>query len=304
MVASFIHSNPIQQALLFPHTYKIMSAVPVVASTPKTLPMKLKAMHYALVHFVSTEASFTDEQRSLLMAKLPIHGGVEKQVSFYEAIDWKAVENDILKPLIQQRKLEEKEAVKAAKAAEKAAAKAATKSESKPTKVRVRKEKKVAEPKAEEPKAEEPKAEESKVEEPKAEEPKAEEPNAEPIERPSTPVLNPTAKVRKTKKKVEPSKSVQEEPLTEEMKEEPYVEEKPKKKTVPRKKKTPPPPPPSTEELESYLWIHEGTRYWVTDEHELNGDVYDDGKDADGDSAPGKKIGCLMNGKLVRTVEL
>lgn len=277
MVAFFIHSNPIQQALLFPHTYKIMSAVPVVASTPKTLPMKLKAMHYALVHFVSTEASFTDEQRSLLMAKLPIHGGVEKQVSFYEAIDWKAVENDILKPLIQQRKLEEKEAVKAAKAAEKAAAKAATKSESKPTKVRVRKEPKVAEPKAEEPKA-------------------------EPIERPSTPVLNPTVKVRKTKKKVELSKPVQEEPLTDEMKEEPYVEEKPKKKTVPRKKKTP--PPPSTEELESYLWIHEGTRYWTTDEHELNGDVYDDGKDADGDSAPGKKIGCLMNGKLVRTVEL
>jgi hypothetical protein len=277
-----------------------MSAVPVVASTPKTLPMKLKAMHYALVHFVSTEASFTDEQRSLLMTKLPIHGGVEKQVSFYEAIDWKAVENDILKPLIQQRKLEEKEAVKAAKAAEKVAAKAATKSESKPTKVRVRKE-----PKTEEPKAEEPKAEESKAEEPKTEEPKAEEPKvAEPIERPSTPVLNPTAKVRMTKKKVEPSKPVQEEPLTEEMKEEPYVEEKPKKKTVPRKKKTPPPPPPSTEELESYLWIHEGTRYWITDEHELNGDVYDDGKDADGDSAPGKKIGCLMNGKLVRTVEL
>jgi hypothetical protein len=285
MVASFIHSNPIQQALLFPHTYKIMSAVPVVASTPKTLPMKLKAMHYALVHFVSTEASFTDEQRSLLMAKLPIHGGVEKQVSFYEAIDWKAVENDILKPLNQQRKLEEKEAVKAAKAAEKAA----TKSESKPTKVRVRKEKKVEEP---------------KTEEPKVAEPKVAEPKAEPIETPSTPVLNPTTKVRTTKKKVEPSKPVQEEPLTEEMKEEPYVEEKPKKKTVPRKKKTPPPPPPSTEELESYLWIHEGTRYWITDEHELNGDVYDDGKDADGDSAPGKKIGCLMNGKLVKTVEL
>ena len=287
---------PYNKHFYSPHTYKIMSAVPVVASTPKTLPMKLKAMHYALVHFVSTEASFTDEQRSLLMTKLPIHGGVEKQVSFYEAIDWKAVENDILKPLIQQRKLEEKEAVKAAKAAEKAAAKAATKSESKPTKVRVRKEPKVAEPKSEEP----------KVAEPKAEEPKAEESKAETIERPSTPVLNPTVKVRKTKKKVEPSKPVQEEPLTDEMKEEPYVEEKPKKKTVPRKKKTtpPPPPPPSTEDFESYLWIHEGTRYWITDEHELNGDVYEDGKDADCDSAPGNKIGRLMNGKLVKTVEL
>ena len=55
-----------------------------------------------------------------------------------------------------------------------------------------------------------------------------------------------------------------------------------------------------TELPESWLMIKDGKRYWITDENEQNGDVYDyNGRDEDGDPAPGKKIGTLVNGDIV-----
>ena len=45
-----------------------------------------------------------------------------------------------------------------------------------------------------------------------------------------------------------------------------------------------------------------GTKYWTTDEHEQNGDVFAyNGKDEDGDPAPGEKIGNLVEGTLILT---
>jgi len=53
---------------------------------------------------------------------------------------------------------------------------------------------------------------------------------------------------------------------------------------------------------EHWLVTINGTKYWTTDEHEQNGDVYAyDGKDEDGDPAPGNKIGTLVEGKLILT---
>ena len=50
---------------------------------------------------------------------------------------------------------------------------------------------------------------------------------------------------------------------------------------------------------QAYYMKRDNVRYWVVDEHELNGDVYDYyGKDEDGDRAPGKKLGILVDGEL------
>jgi len=85
-----------------------------------------------------------------------------------------------------------------------------------------------------------------------------------------------------------------------EMKTEEYVEEKPNKKRVSKKKEQPPPPPPiQEEEDEHYMFIREGTRYWCKDIDEKNGVVFENGKDTDGDSAPGKQVGTLKDGELI-----
>ncbi len=84
------------------------------------------------------------------------------------------------------------------------------------------------------------------------------------------------------------------------------VEEKPKKKRAPKKKVEEKPKveeilkvEAATEEVEHWLISRNGTRYWTTDENEQNGDVYSyDGKDEDGDPAPNKKVGKLVNGEL------
>ena len=82
--------------------------------------------------------------------------------------------------------------------------------------------------------------------------------------------------------------------------EEKPVEEKPKKKRVAKKKVEEKPKVEAvTEKLEHWLISRNGTRYWTTDENEQNGDVYSyDGKDEDGDPAPNKKVGKLVNGEL------
>tara|TARA_B100001063_G_scaffold225777_1_gene234856 strand:- start:1449 stop:2573 length:1125 start_codon:yes stop_codon:yes gene_type:complete len=50
---------------------------------------------------------------------------------------------------------------------------------------------------------------------------------------------------------------------------------------------------------QAYYMKRDNVRYWVVDEDELNGDVYDYyGKDEDGDPAPGKKLGILVDGEL------
>ena len=73
-------------------------------------------------------------------------------------------------------------------------------------------------------------------------------------------------------------------------------EEKPKKKRAAPKKKAEEKP---KEEVEYWLFMRNNVRYWTTSEDEKNGDVYSyDGKDEDGDPAPNKKVGRLVDGEL------
>jgi hypothetical protein len=90
-----------------------------------------------------------------------------------------------------------------------------------------------------------------------------------------------------------------------------YVEEKPKKKRVMKKK-------PDTavvaeeaqvvvvkeqeivQEDEKWLIMREGVKYWAADENEVSGPVYENIINGEGDSAPGKQIGILDAGILIK----
>ena len=74
------------------------------------------------------------------------------------------------------------------------------------------------------------------------------------------------------------------------------VMEQPKKKRTVQKKKVEEKP---KDNVEYWLIMRDNVRYWTTDENEKNGDVYTyDGKDEDGDPAPNKKVGRLVDGEL------
>jgi hypothetical protein len=79
--------------------------------TMKTLPMKYKAMQYALASFISKQSSFDEAVKTTLYKELMLFAPVAEQVSFFEAeYDLKTIEKNIVKPIIKAQKDAEKKA--------------------------------------------------------------------------------------------------------------------------------------------------------------------------------------------------
>ena len=79
--------------------------------TMKTLPMKYKAMQYALASFISKQSSFDEDVKTTLYKELMLFAPVAEQVSFFEAeYDLKNIEKNIVKPIIKAQKDAEKKA--------------------------------------------------------------------------------------------------------------------------------------------------------------------------------------------------
>lgn len=270
-------------------------------SITKTLPMKFKSMHYALLAFITQSDEFAADVKVSLIAKLPVLDTVENQLIFYEKlVDFKTVEKDIVKPMIKKRKQEETEAAKPPKPV---------------------KEKK-------------PRAPKKAALTPPASAAPAPPPEIAPviIEKvviiESTPVVPIPAvtvaatatatataiekpKKKRVVKKAVPAKVHQENAvvltetdetqhrelsLTDEMKEEPYKVTK--GILIPRPVLKRATNFQEGEAQEYYLFLRDGVKYWTTDDDARNGLVYDYEKDEEGDGAPGKLVGQLENGKL------
>jgi len=278
-------------------------------STSKTLPMKFKAMHYALLAYITQSDEFTPDVKIGLIAKLPVHDSVENQVIFYEKmVDFKTVEKDIVKPMMKKKKQDETAAAKPVKEKKPRATKTTATTPVAPTPTPVAP---TPTPAVPAPVAEE-KPKKKRVVKKKAEQP------------------NPTTPEQMEEKAQEEMMS-----LTDEMKEEPY---QPVTLTPAAPPPPPPPPPPSLAkatkkkettsvkkavvkkavkaavavaeveeksdveepELEKYLIIRDGVRYWTSDEFEKNGEVYEYCIDSEGDGCAGNvAIGCLKDGKLI-----
>ena len=79
------------------------------STTMKTLPMKYKSMHYAILAYIKSCNEIPIEQKVVLLENLPIHNSPEEQVEFYtKLVDFKEVENEIIKPMKNAKKAEEK----------------------------------------------------------------------------------------------------------------------------------------------------------------------------------------------------
>lgn len=262
-----------------------VSTTPSTMSTPKTLPMKYKAMHYTLVQFIFNDqliGLLPDELKAVLINKIPIYESVENQINFYDKlVDFKKIETDILKPMIKQRKEQEKLANKPVQ------------------------EKK---PRAPRKKKELPVVAESETTVANEETPSAVVNEEAVVTAAATPssesVLVETVAQEETK---DDSTEMQLEPYVEEKVEE-KVQEKTKRKRVPKKKQAEPkaeskPDEPEYSPLGTVLHLVKlnGNTYWTNDENNLEGNVYEysRGKDSDGDPLPGKKIGILKNGNLI-----
>lgn len=261
-------------------------------STTKTLPMKFKSMHYALLAYITQSDEFAADVKVSLIAKLPVLDTVENQLIFYEKlVDFKSVEKDIVKPMIKKRKQEETEAAKPLKPVK----------EKKP---RAPKKAALTPPAAPPPEIAPVIIEKVII---------IESTPVVPI--PAVTVAAATAiekpKKKRVVKKAVPAKVPQENAevlaemdetqhrelsLTDEMKEEPYKVTKGILISQPVLKR-------ATnfqegEAQEYYLFIRDGVKYWTTDDDARNGLVYDYDKDEEGDGAPGKLVGQLENGKL------
>jgi len=244
-------------------------------STPKTLPMKSKAMHYALLAFITQSNEFASEMKVGLIAKLPVLETVENQILFYDKlVDFKTVENDIVKPMIKKRKHDESNAAKPVKETKKRA----TAKKTVPVQV-------VSSPGP---------AEAVSAPDPELYIPK--------LDAPVTPVIvvepvvvevaeNPKKKRVVKKKEEQPpkmSEQVEEQMnLTDEMKEESYLATA-----------TAIPTATDTTTVEHFLIIRNTVRYWTTDEFEKNGLVFEDCCTAEGDSGVGELTGDLKDGIL------
>lgn len=267
------------------------AAAPAIASEKemKSLPLKYKSMHYALISFIQSDTNLDHTMKETLLARLPVYGSVAEQAKYYESYDMKSIEKDIVKPMIKKQKDDEK-----AKAKEEAknAAKLAKKEEKEKSKVVPKAPKEQKAPKA--PKAPKEKKEvvEEPVKGPELQVPElaqlaidntpemVEEPYVK--ERPSTPVMkktnqkNPnapkkTVKPRAKKEKVSPI------PINTELA----------------------PPTAQNNEIEQCMFKVNGVRYWTPDEHFQNGPVFENATDEDGDPAPGiKQVGKYVNGTL------
>lgn len=308
-------------------------------SISKTLPMKFKSMHYALLAFITQSDEFTPELKVRLIAKLPVFDSVENQMIFYEKmVNFKIVEKDIVKPMMKKKKQEESDATKPVKEKKPRAPSKKTVAVAGPATVSVAEEIPVA----------------------VASTPEAPAPASTPAPASAPPVAEKPKKKRVVKKKAEQpitipeqmEEKVQEEmSLTDEMKEEPYqpvtlkaplptllpamkkTKDKPSSAAAATKKKetmkavtkkvttavkktmvvdTTPIPAVEEEEveqedqeeqedleIENWLIIRDGKRYWTTDEFEKNGEVYEYCIDSEGDGCAGNvAIGCLKDGRL------
>jgi hypothetical protein len=85
-------------------------------ATPKTLPMKYKAMLLANMSFINNHVADA-ALKELLYSKLPIFKTVAEQIAYFdEEADMKKVEQTLLKPMLKDQKQKEKEANKPVKA--------------------------------------------------------------------------------------------------------------------------------------------------------------------------------------------
>ena len=272
------------------------STTSAAATGAKTLPMKYKSMHYALLAFIHLSDEFTVGQKVSLIAKLPVFDTIENQIIFYEKmVDFKIVEKEIVKPMIKKGK---QDATATATASTEAA-------------VKVKKPRAVKKPKEAVVTAKEGEPDiklhlpvigaAAAIEAPVIEAPVIEVSAVEVavvkkkrVVKKVTPKKTGEAKKVTPKQEEEQSDETNEMLLTDEMKEEPYHTQKLEKPVLKRENNK-----VVDIEVDHWLIFREGVKYWTTDENEQNGLVYDYAHDQDGDGAPGTIVGKLVNGKLV-----
>lgn len=271
----------------------------------KTLPMKFKSMHYAVLAFITQSEELSADTKVSLIAKLPVMDTIENQISFYEKmVDFKTVEKDIVKPMIKKVKQDAVVKTKKPRATKKPKEPTPTSDElalrlpTLATEVVLAVAATVDVPKVDVPKVEGKKVVVKKV--PKAKVVAVTTTTTAPAAAPAAaPALE---KKKRAVKKVVPKPSAipeqdetDEQPeemlLTDEMKEEPYLNQKLEKPVLKRSLNT-------VEASESWLIIREGVKYWTTDEAEQDGIVYKYEQDEEGDGEPGAIVGKLVEGKL------
>jgi hypothetical protein len=284
----------------------MLSSTNVVDKTPKSIPIKLKTMQCAIVGFlkkIEGDGLVDKDLCEKMILKLPLLLTVEEQLQYYnhESYDLKYIEQLYIKPRILEHKKASKQKSKVDKSSKpkKAKAERAPKVNGRPnTPVLIENDDDVA--------------------------------IVTPIRTESVVVIPETPVKKSRKRSVEDSKprgrktketevvfSRDEDDdkistdLSTDLVAEKYVEEKPKKKRVMKKK-------PDTavvaeeaqvvvvkeqeivQEDEKWLIMREGVKYWAADENEVSGPVYENIINGEGDSAPGKQIGILDAGILIK----
>ena len=280
----------------------------------KTLPMKYKTMQCAIVGFLKKaelDGLVASELSESLIARLPLYGTVEDQVKYYDdTIDIKHVEQVIIKPRIQEFKKANKP-VKAEKP-KKERSKPKEKKDGSSTPVLPKKDanqQPAAPKKSRKPTEivfshdddEVSKKLEFDEELPTEEYVVTPEPEPEPEPEPKCSDGETIDAVTETESIVTKETVIETKKAKVIKKREPKAKkaatttetdgEKPKKKRVTKKKEITPPE-------EAYMVVFEGIKYWCGDENEKNGYVFENIKNDEGDSAPGKKVGELKDGVL------
>jgi hypothetical protein len=260
-------------------------SVTAAATTPKTLPMKYKAMLFANMSFINTHVA-DEAMKELLFSKLPIFKTVGEQIAYFDKeADMKTVEQTIFKPMLKDQKQKEKDAMKPAPKKKKAEPK------------------KVVEVVVAEVPADPP----ASVVAEKELEFETEYPDAKPtdvvVQDKPTPIKKKTAP-RKKKEEVVVADTTATSSVTPPSA---SVAVAPAKAKVPRKKKVEEKKPDEAiaimPDTEDYYMIPSSVipegKYWTKDENFRNGPIYANGKDKDGDSAPGIVVGRLEDGNAI-----
>lgn len=294
-----------QSATMNTNTVTVTAPIVTPAAGPKSLPMKYKAMLCASISFIHNH--IPEEQKGEYYNKLPLYASVEEQMAYFDTkSDIKQIEQTIYKPMVKEQKKKEKEANKPVK-------------EKKPRAPRKKKEAVVEQPVVQEtttaaPAIEEPTTKPMETQEAKQDDVELEFENTYTEEEPVTSSPKPPIVEKKEKKTKAAAPKVPKEPKTKKTKEggTPVLpteatstaapkEEKVKKpkgirKTKEEKKEAP------KKDVDYYMVppsvIPEG-RFWTEDEDFRNGQLFSNGKDEDGDSAPAELIGKLVDGKAV-----
>ena len=272
-----------------------MSSTPTMTTTtevevatksvvPKSLPMKHKTMQCGIVGFLKKmelDGVLESALCETLLTKLPLFETVGEQVSYYDTnYDMKHIEQTYIKPRVQEHKKANK-----------------PQKEKKPRQKKV----KVASSEPEKEVESDPKPAPEKVVDVKDTKKPVKKPRAKKAEGEKKPRGRKAKETEVVFAHDEEEKPVEKDLVTD-LTAEAYVRtatpvmEMPKKKrTVPKKKVEEKP----KDEVEYWLIMRDNVRYWTTDENEKNGDVYTyDAKDEDGDPAPNKKVGRLVDGEL------